>query len=428
MVSARRSDRARFWRSGTALAALPLAGLLLPWSAQAQIKVRKVDCFLQADGDTVIDGPCEFLTDAGSYGVGGFRIATYENGRLRNAASVRVTDPGEGTASWTARPGTRPEDGPSEKVVSSGACWSGPRSLICAWKLGEGRPGFNGASAETPAPEAVAPRTADCLLEVGGESRLDGPCQFRPETGQDGTRGFEIRSYAGGKLEILAQLVREPQNPLRATAYWNARSGALRAGESLGAMAPNGPCWQNADARLCVWQPGQNRGAWARRDGGAQPARDPAVATPPPPRDTAEAGDPPPGTFLKLSFKGRCESLVIDGENATAVCAPAATNTSEAGSPKAGFIFGTTDDRAMAFLASAKGWVEGGTLHQPIDRLLLAEGKESNTIKVEGSCEMPNPMGGPVIITCDAQSANSTYAVRFRTDGSRPVLEQKPPK
>ncbi|MCJ2064923.1 hypothetical protein MKK63_19740 [Methylobacterium sp. J-088] len=441
MAPGRHPDRAWFPAGGglarglAVLAAALVAGLLLPGAAWAQIKVRKADCLVEAGGRTLINGACEFLTDASAYGVGGFRLATYENGYIRYGAIVTISSPGRGTATWSREAGGKPEDGPTDVVTSNGACWTGSRSRVCAWKLGEGRPGFDGPGA---AAGLTGPRLADCLLEVGGESRLDGACQFRPESGQDGTRGFEIRSYIGGKLDILAQLVREPQNPLRATGYWNARSGALRAGESLGAMAPDGPCWQNVDARLCVWQPGQNRGAWARRDGGAQPAQDrgtqprepdPAVSTPPPPpRDTAESRDPPPGTFLKLSFKGRCESLMIDGEDATAVCAPAAENTSEAGSPKAGFIFGTTDDRAMAFLASAKGWVEGGALHQPIDGLLLAEGKQSHTIKVKGTCEMPDPMGGPVVITCSAQSANSTYAVRFRTDGNRPVLEQKPPK
>jgi hypothetical protein len=124
---------------------------------------------------------------------------------------------------------------------------------------------------------------------------------------------------------------------------------------------------------------------------------------------------------------GRCESLVMDGEDLTAICVPAAQNTSVIGSAKAGFIFGTTDGKAMAFMASTKGFVEGGTLHQPIDELVYAE-RDQSTIKVKGTCEMPNPMGGPVVITCNAQSANSTYAVRFRTDGSKPTLEQSAPK
>ncbi|WCS26677.1 hypothetical protein LOK46_07570 [Methylobacterium sp. NMS14P] len=436
----RRKDPARFPvpragnRRAAALLASLLAGLLVPAAAQAQIKVRKADCFFAADGRTVIDGVCEFLTDARSYGVGGFRLATYTNGYLRDGVVVSVTAPGQGTATWNREPGGKPEDGPADGVTAEGACWTGSRSRICAWKVGEGRPGFGGAPAA--APEAGAPRAADCYLEVAGDVRLDGACQFRSETGQTGARGFEIRSYSAGKLDVVAQLVRDPQNPLKATAFWNGSSGGLRAAEALGALSPSGPCWDNDGARLCVWQPGQPRGGWDRRDGGTAPARDrpaearapappetpPSPPSPPPaPRDSAEGRDPPPGTFLKLSFKGRCESLMMDGEDLTATCAPEAVNTSVVGSPKAGFIFGTTDGKAMAFTASAKGFVEGGTLHQPVDALMYAE-RDQSTFKVKGTCEMPNPMGGPVVITCNAQSANSTYAVRFRTDGGKPVL------
>ncbi|MGU3545518.1 hypothetical protein ACLBYE_21295, partial [Methylobacterium sp. A52T] len=85
----------------------------------------------------------------------------------------------------------------------------------------------------------------------------------------------------------MAQLVRDPQNPLKATAFWNGSSGGLRAAEALGALSPSGPCWDNDGARLCVWQPGQPRGGWDRRDGGTAPSRDrPAEARAPAPPET----------------------------------------------------------------------------------------------------------------------------------------------
>ena len=116
-------------RAAAPLAAL-LSGLLLPAAAQAQIKVRKADCFFAADGRTVIDGVCEFLTDARSYGVGGFRLATYTNGYLRDGVVVSVTAPGQGTATWNREPGGKPEDGPADGVTGEGACWTGSRSRI----------------------------------------------------------------------------------------------------------------------------------------------------------------------------------------------------------------------------------------------------------------------------------------------------------
>lgn len=407
------------------LAGIFASGVLLSGPAQAQIKVRKADCFFEADGKTYIDGVCEFLTDARTYGVGGFRLANYDNGYLRHGVVVSVTSPGSGSASWNETPGGKPDQGPSEAVTSEGACWTGARSRVCAWKVGEGRPGFAGA-ATAPSSEPGAPRTADCLLEVGRQTRLDGPCQFRPDTGQDGARGFEVRSYTKGNLDYVAQLIRDPRDPSKAAAFWNERPGTLRATDPLGTLVPNGPCWENADARLCVWQPGQPRGGWDRRTGSAE-TRAPVSAPAPSPPARSDTPDPDPGMVLTLTFKGRCEALVADGEDITAACAPTARNKSTTGSAQAEFAFSTGDGREVTFLASTKGWVEGGTLHQPIDQLMYEERGRSNLLKAKGLCDMPNPMGGPVVITCSAQSANSTYSARFRTDGSKPVLARSSP-
>ncbi|MCJ2130746.1 hypothetical protein [Methylobacterium sp. E-045] len=416
------------------LAGIVGLGLALPGAAQAQIKVRKADCFVEADGRIAINGVCEFLTDARSYGTGGFRLATYENGYLRYGVVVAVASPGSGTATWNETPGGKPDEGPSESVTSAGACWTGPRSRTCAWKIGEGRPGFPGGGV-APAPGIGAPRTADCLIEVRGAARIDGPCQFRSDAGQDGAGGFEVRSYARGGLDFIARLTRDSRDPQTATAFWNERPGAPQATAPLGTLVPKGPCWEGAGARLCVWQAGQSREASDRP--GADPGRAPPAETPPAetarpasppvPRDNAGTGETPPGMVLKLTFKGRCESLVVDGEDITASCAPSARNASTTGSARAEFVFGTTDDREVSFLASAKGWVEGGTLRQPIDEVMYEERGQSLLVKAKGVCEMPNPMGGPVVITCSAQTSNSAYTVRFRTDGGKPVLERSSP-
>ncbi|KQP14608.1 hypothetical protein [Methylobacterium sp. Leaf93] len=418
------------------LAGILMLTLVQPGRAEAQIKVRKADCYVEADGRIAINGVCEFLTDARSYGTGGFRLATYENGYLRYGVVVAVTSPGSGTATWNETPGGKPDEGPSEAVTSGGACWTGPRTRTCAWKIGEGRPGFAGGGV-APAPGIGAPRTADCLIEVRGAARIDGPCQFRVDAGQDGAGGFEVRSYARGGLDFIARLTRDPRDPQKATASWNERPGAPQATAPLGTLAPKGPCWEGAEARLCVWQAGQPRDASDRPGtdpGRAPPAETPPAetarpASPPVPRDNAgtETGETPPGMVLKLTFKGRCESLVVDGEDITASCAPTARNSSTTGSARAEFVFGTTDDREVSFLASAKGWVESGTLRQPIDEVMYEERGQSLLVKAKGVCEMPNPMGGPVVITCSAQTSNSTYTVRFRTDGGKPVLERSSP-
>lgn len=254
------------------LAGIVALGLVLPGAAEAQIKVRKADCYVEADGRIAINGVCEFLTDARSYGTGGFRLATYENGYLRYGVVVAVTSPGSGTATWNETPGGKPDEGPSEAVTSGGACWTGPRSRTCAWKIGEGRPNFAGGGV-APAPGIGAPRTADCLIEVGGAARIDGPCQFRSDAGG----GFEVRSYAREGVDFIARLTRDPRDPQKATAFWNERPGAPQATAPLGTLAPKGPCWEGAGARLCVWQSGQSRDASDRP--GADPTRRPCPGT-----------------------------------------------------------------------------------------------------------------------------------------------------
>ncbi|BAQ47357.1 MULTISPECIES: hypothetical protein [Methylobacterium] len=425
-----RSRRLPGFRVGAALAVF-LTGLLAPPAAQAQTptKSRKVDCYVEADGKVLADGLCEFVTDPVRYGVGGFRLGSPDVASARYGAVVTVSGPGGGMATWNQSPGGDPEDGPSEVVTSQGACWRGERIRACAWKIGEGRPGFAGPAAAQPAaPQPAGPqparlRPADCYLEVEGKVRLDGFCMLVPEGGQG---GFAVRARASGKPDILARLDRKGQEPGRAWVFWNEQYADMEPIFALGQATQNGPCWENAQTRFCVWQAGQSRGDWKRSAGGAAPPA-PPTASPSPARDAAGAEAPAPGTVLTLTFRGRCEALVIDGEDMGAACAPTASNESTAGSAQAVFSFGTGDARTVMFLASAKGWVENGTLRQPIDQLRYEEAGRSHLVKAKGVCEMPNPMGGPVVITCTAQSANTPYSARFRTDGSRPVLTRSSP-
>ncbi|WP_279357968.1 hypothetical protein [Methylobacterium indicum] len=426
--SGRVRTRRRLGLLAGALLAIFLSGLLAPPAAQAQTptKSRKVDCYVEADGKVLADGLCEFITDPIRYGAGGFRLGSPSVASARYGAVVTVSGPGGGMATWNQSPGGDPENGPSDVVTSQGACWRGERIRACAWKIGEGRPGFTGPAA-APQPAAPQPagaqpaglRPADCYLEVEGKVRLDGFCMFVPDGGQG---GFVVRARASGKPDILARLDRKGQEPGRAWVFWNEQYADMEPIFALGQATRNGPCWENAQTRFCVWQAGQSRGDWKRSAGVAAPP-----ASPPAARDAAGTEAPPPGTVLTLTFRGRCEALVIDGEDMGAACAPTASNESTAGSAQAVFSFGTGDARTLMFLASAKGWVENGTLHQPIDQLRYEEAGRSHLVKAKGVCEMPNPMGGPVVITCTAQSANTPYAARFRTDGSRPALTRSSP-
>jgi hypothetical protein len=63
-------------------------------------------------------------------------------------------------------------------------------------------------------------------------------------------------------------------------------------------------------------------------------------------------------------------------------------------------------------------------LRQPINRIELNKGEAQQYIKANGFCLFPNPSTS-VVVQCEARTTNSTYAVRFLTDGTKPTATTK---
>jgi hypothetical protein len=93
-------------------------------------------------------------------------------------------------------------------------------------------------------PSKAATRMADCVVEVGGARYMDGPCYFAP-TSHFGPGSFVVTG-PGTMAAVNVQYG-------RGFAVWG--PGVTQLGE----VWKNGPCWQNYQAKICAWQPGEPR-------------------------------------------------------------------------------------------------------------------------------------------------------------------------
>jgi len=95
---------------------------------------------------------------------------------------------------------------------------------------------------------ASAASNGTCLLEVGGRTFIDGPCEIDLET--DGS--FVVRSLRAGEVDYFAYVLMDGGN--QATGYWNEEPGASHAHSPLGTLTRDGACWRNATAKVCAWR------------------------------------------------------------------------------------------------------------------------------------------------------------------------------
>lgn len=409
--------------------------MLTSVDASAQIHTRQVDCLFEHQGHTYIDGPCEFLTDGKYYGVGGFRIANYDDGHVRYDAEVTISSPGVADAVWNETAGGAEETGKLGEVRSNGACWTNSDTRICAWKLGEGRPGFAARGDPTlgQAPYERSQGTStwktDCFFEADGTVYLDGACRFMKNDFY-GPGGFALASLMSDPKLFIVEAQRTEQTASGTVAgVWNGRSGSTRVATPLGDLRQNGPCWESARARVCAWKLGDGRGDFRVN-------RTPVAGATAPPaaangggnanasaNANANAGDTQGVTTL--TFHGKCQSLVIDGDDATSRCSPVMQNHSIAGDPATAFGFGTSDGSTIIYFEGADpGQVQNTMLRQPISYVMLIVKGGHRKIPATGSCTFPNP-SVPVVAQCEAKTSGSTYAARFLTDGAKPEVKRR---
>ncbi|MET4104648.1 hypothetical protein ABIE58_004107 [Roseovarius sp. MBR-78] len=87
-------------------------------------------------------------------------------------------------------------------------------------------------------------KPASCVLEVGGQSYIEGPCSFERLSDDDGS--FKIMGAAG---DYFAYVYVEGD---RATAHWNEIAWANYAHTPLGQLRRDGACWISDAARICA--------------------------------------------------------------------------------------------------------------------------------------------------------------------------------
>ena len=164
-----------------------------------------------------------------------------------------------------------------------------------------------------------------------------------------------------------------------------------------------------------------------------QSPANPEVPTPPPPpaNNTPNNGEVARAPVVELDFHGICQNLVIDGEDRTVRCLPMLVNYSIAGTPgiAVGFASGEGGkvDTAIYFKSNEQGQIENGALRQPINQMVLIVNGAKQNIDAKGSCLFPDPKV-PVVVECEARTANSTYAARFLTDGAKPTATNTSPQ
>jgi hypothetical protein len=88
-----------------------------------------------------------------------------------------------------------------------------------------------------------------CYLEVDYKIYLNSECNIEP-VGAHG--GFSIGAGEATRSRYFAY-VQSDENGT-GIGYWNGPEGESHAGDSLGTLSRNGPCWENARAKVCAWR------------------------------------------------------------------------------------------------------------------------------------------------------------------------------
>jgi len=130
-------------------------------NAASQTGPRTVDCELEVDGTTYIDGVCEFTPMGG----GDFQI-----GGDGYFAQVDVQSKGKALGFWNGSPGASHAQGPLGELQQKGACWVGSKATVCAKNLSDAANAKNAAAR----PDGymlypdVAGASTSCLSLQGG--------------------------------------------------------------------------------------------------------------------------------------------------------------------------------------------------------------------------------------------------------------------
>lgn len=97
-------------------------------------KASPADCLFVADGEKMIDGPCDFTPLAPTIDVkkGSFQITAGDRFAIINIPANNVAE-----GYYNEFPGSRQPSGRLGTMKPNGACWENETSKVCVWKPGE---------------------------------------------------------------------------------------------------------------------------------------------------------------------------------------------------------------------------------------------------------------------------------------------------
>lgn len=133
-------------------------------------------------------------------------------------------------------------------------------------------------------------------------------------------------------------------------------------------------------------------------------------------------------TAVKLD--GRCEKLVIAGQDVSASCKGTLTNTVSRN--RTSFDFTTGEGRSLSF--SGNGAQQERTEEtdplQPINLVIPSERTKDGVVQgplvAVGACSFSTPEPGKTAIACEANAAKGLYAATFVTETKPAAGEPKP--
>ena len=119
--------------------------------------------------------------------------------------------------------------------------------------------------------------------------------------------------------------------------------------------------------------------------------------------------------------KGKCDRLIIFGNDKSAQCKPALIN-SEFKDSRTGFYFSASDSIIVTFSGMGDNQVkeDKDTAVQPIDRVIVGGAGEPSNIPAVGECRFTNPYKGPAPVHCTATTKLGKFEGNFVTDGNEP--------
>lgn len=138
----------------------------------------------------------------------------------------------------------------------------------------------------------------------------------------------------------------------------------------------------------------------------------------------------PASAQTAVKLEGRCEKLVIAGQDVSASCKGTLMNTVSRN--RTSFDFTTGEGRSLSFSGNGaqQERTEDTDPLQPINLVIPSEKTKDGVVQgplvAVGACSFSTPQPGKTAIACEANAAKGLYAATFVTDAKPAASESKP--